>query len=169
VIFLITARKEQGTSGLVDPGINTTITYTNTADPAIQTRIEVPAGAVNRVTQLTYVEILSNPEKKPQGFLFGGRHFAISAYINGQLQSGFTFAVPVKLEISFSEKFPDIHAKTFELRSWDPLKKEWSTDGITVISWDLVHHRVVVEITHLTEFALFARGCELKGCQKKGD
>ena len=158
LVFPITISGESGAGVLVSPDSSNSLTFTDPDDSTIQTTVTVPSGAVSSITQLIYIEKAAGPGNFPEGFLFGGRHFTLSVYINGEEQAGFTFTQPVRITFSYPANIPASLANTLELRYWNAASGQWSTDGITVVSRDTVHHQVVVDITHLSEFTLLFKG-----------
>lgn len=150
---------QESASALVGPA-SATLTFTSTANPALQTIISLPAGAFTETLQMVYTESPALSGNPPSGFIFAGRHFDISIYDNGVLQTGFTFEQPVRVEITCAG-LPDFLEDSLELRYWDAASQQWSTNGITILSYDAAQNRLVVQITHLSEFALLSLGRQL--------
>lgn len=158
LVFLITAPGERGTSIQITPGSASSLSFINTTNPVLTTLLEVPVGTVNAPTQLSYVEMpFPSESEPPQGFIFGGRYFALSAYVSGVLQPGLIFLQPVRLTLTYPNDTLSFVENTLELRYWDSASQQWSNNGITVISRNPANHTVVVEITHISEFALMGK------------
>jgi Leucine-rich repeat (LRR) protein len=158
--FVIYTVGESGSSTLLDP-VSPSLLTVNGADPAHQTSINVPAGAVSSSTQLTFMEEPAGAAGQPSGFAFGGRHFSLTAYVDGAAQPHFTFQQPVRLTLTYPANLPDFLADGLELRYWNSEAGKWQTDGITLIGLDKTKHQAVVEITHLSEFELLYRAKQL--------
>ena len=72
------------------------------------------------------------------------------------LLPGFQFLVPVTVTMQYNDSdVAGLDERTLEFLYWNGT--EWSSDGITVIERDTINNRITVSVTHLTEFALFAR------------
>lgn len=85
-----------------------------------------------------------------------GKHaFRLTAYRNGNELSTITFQKPILLVIDYSDlDFAGFNDGLLDLYFYDDGTGEWSDDGLTVLSRDPVNNRIVVEITHFTQFAL---------------
>ncbi len=117
--------------------------------------IEVPAGAVTAPTQLAY-GTLSSVSEEPEGFVFIGSAFRIDAYRNSALHTGLVFERNITVTIQYTEgQMEELDETTLELRYWTG--SEWTAADVTLIKRDVAKRRLVVEVSHLTEFAAFAQ------------
>ncbi len=94
-------------SGTLEPGVATTLTYTDTG--GLPTELRFPAGAVNRTTPIVLTPTLAS--NLPNA-LFAGHAFELTAFEEGQPLSGFTFARPVTVTVGYSDA--DVRAVTDE-------------------------------------------------------
>jgi hypothetical protein len=80
----------------------------------------------------------------------------LTLYIDGELQEQVTFQKPVTLTLDYDvDRLDGSKEETLELRSWADAGQLWSDSGISVLERDPDDHRLMVSISHLTEFALF--------------
>ncbi|MBK7895414.1 MAG: tandem-95 repeat protein [Anaerolineaceae bacterium] len=126
----------------------------------IDVTLDIPANVVSGDEQVTFVlrpiDLTGEP---PQGFKFAGLAFALEIYVDGVLVSSpFALDNPITLTIEYSDadvahigKGDDELMLTF----WDGT--EWLPDGITLVERDTVNNQLVVELGHLTDFALFGK------------
>ena len=118
--------------------------------------VEFPPQAIEEAALVTYTA-LSQPSHSPTGaFSFAGKGFRLEV---ANLDTGepiTTFAQPLTVTIDYTEGELD-HAdeNTLELMYWNG--SAWSTDGITIVERDKGNNRLVIQIEHLTEFALFGQ------------
>ncbi|MBK8049124.1 MAG: hypothetical protein IPK16_19615 [Anaerolineales bacterium] len=67
-----------------------------------------------------------------------------------------TFAIPITLTIDYDPALlGDLDPATLGLYYWDGTG--WSTDGIQIVRRDVAQHKITIAISHMSEFALFAR------------
>ena len=152
-----------GTASVLPPptGGTTVITFAQSPDPQapVPPVLEFPHGAITRSAVLVYREpITPTPPTTgvPGGFMFGGRRLSLELSVDGVLQPGFQFLVPVTVTMQYNDSdVAGLDERTLEFLYWNGT--EWSSDGITVIERDTINNRITVSVTHLTEFALFAR------------
>jgi hypothetical protein len=85
-------------SATLEPGVATTLTYTDTG--GLPTELRFPAGAVNRTTPIVLTPTLAS--NLPDA-LFAGHAFELTAFEEGQPLSGFTFARPVTVTVRYSD------------------------------------------------------------------
>ena len=140
----------------VEPTMGATLVYTNpqTSHP-VTTTLDLPAGAVTETITLIYTEVPSSTHTPPAGFRFAGRIFTLNAYLGGAMQAGFVFQKPITVTLDYNpDDLAGLNEEALELRFWDVISQTWSSDGITVIERDTTNHRLVVTLTHLTEFSL---------------
>ncbi len=115
--------------------------------------VEVPAGAVTEAVTLLYQPLT---DVEAAGGLLGALGFLLEAHVDGELATGLTFNIPLTLTIDYTDaEIAGLNEGTLEVRVWNGLC--WSTDGITVVSRDPAHNRIVVTVAHLSEFALVGR------------
>ncbi|MEZ4681356.1 MAG: choice-of-anchor Q domain-containing protein [Caldilineaceae bacterium] len=121
-----------------------------------QLHLQVPSGAVDTPTTLT-IEVLEAPTDVPASFQFAGQIFAIDAYQAGSQVDGFTFTQPITLVITYTDAdVAGLDEATLTLLYLDPDTGSWLTDGITVIERSPAENRIVLLLSHLTDFALFS-------------
>jgi uncharacterized cupin superfamily protein len=131
--------------------------------------IQIPGGAISETTEFHYTPIVNytipttGTGSLGSGNLnifsdFVGVAFQLEAFQDGNLVTGFTFAEPVTVTIHYNNLMLNqfnLNTSTLNLRYWNG--ESWVTDGITLI--DIITTNdgidIVVEITHLSEFALF--------------
>jgi len=117
------------------------------------TIIEIPAGAVGRLTEFRYTP-LEGPAGSVPGLAFAGRAFALEAFQDGALAPGLVFSAPITITIHYSDPgIAGLEEETLELRYWNG--DAWAGDGIVPVARHLSLNRLVVSVTHLSEFALF--------------
>ena len=136
----------------LSPGAAGSMTYTDTqGSPTV---VQVSAGAVTETTTLAYAALATAPAGPG---LFAGHGFRLEAYRQGQSLPGFVFGTPATVTIEYSAAdVAGLEEDTLTLYAWDGAG--WSTAGIMLVQRDQAHHRLVVTVAHLSEFALFARG-----------
>ena len=139
-----------GTQTTVDPELDSTLTYYDTA--GMNTFVQIPAGAVANETTLIYTPVLS--VTPPTSLLFADQAFDLNAYQEGGLVSGFTFSTPITVTLFYDDvDVTNLFEFGLGLYYWDG--SAWSQEGITIISRDTANNRLTVTINHLSEFALF--------------
>ena len=117
--------------------------------------LQLPAGAVDKNITIQYTP-LSSVTNIPSGFRFGNIAFTINAFDNNTLLPGFTFAKAVTLTIDYTDAdIAGLDENRLVLRYFDPVSKQWLSDGITVINHNTIINRIILQLTHLTQFALF--------------
>lgn len=140
----------------VAPEAGIVITHTEETEPVVI--IEVPAGAVTETLQLIYTPMNAPSENPPQGFIFAGRAFNLSAYRNGIYVTGFTFESPVSVTLYYSdEDVEDLDVRTLTLQKWNETAGEWIDALCPGYSYDRsTPNKLVVPICCLSQFGLFA-------------
>jgi hypothetical protein len=148
--------------GLVDVDTETQLSFPNNA---MRIEIALPAGVytaplgVKDLFYLAYTVHLTATESTqlaPAGFRFGNVLFDLSAYLNDTPFDHFHFAKPVTLTLTYDPALIETtELQTLTLLYWNG--DAWVDDGITLLAHDIANHRLTVQITHLSEFALFAK------------
>jgi len=101
---------------------------------------------------LTPTEETNNP---PANLKFGNAEFALEVFLNNQLLTGQTFAVPLVVTINYDPAvLRSLKPETLGLWYWDGTA--WNTDGVTIISNDVANHTLTVSMTHFSLYAFFA-------------
>lgn len=140
----------------VDPLTETVISVPNIgATGQTNVVIQVPVGALTQTLTLVYSDT-SPSVAPPPGFRFAGTSFLLNAYQGLLLINSPGFVHPITLTIDYSDADVtnmDEAGLTLRYRDGDI----WSSDGIRILSRDPAKNRLVVSISHLTEFALLAR------------
>ncbi|HEX8681778.1 MAG TPA: carboxypeptidase regulatory-like domain-containing protein [Ardenticatenaceae bacterium] len=116
-------------SATLEPGMATTLTYTDTG--GLPTELRFPAGAVNRTTPIVLTPTLAS--NLPNA-LFAGHAFELTAFEEGQPLSGFAFARPVTVTVRYSDA--DVRAVTEEAElalRWR-MGSGWREAGETCVS-----------------------------------
>ena len=91
----------------------------------------------------------------PPGLRFGNLTFDLAALLNAQPLPSYAFAAPIELTIRYDPALlGDANRLTLQLFRWDGA--QWSTDGLALLSHDVVNATLVVAIRHLSEFAFFS-------------
>ena len=130
-------------------------TFSVASGDGVTTVIEIPAGAVTEPTQLAYSSS-TTVTGSPSGFEFAGRAFSLKAYRNEGLLHGLVFEEPITITVHYTEgDVAGLDENTLELRSWNGA--EWSGSGITVVERDIARRGLVMQVEHLSSFAIFAR------------
>ncbi|MCB0127381.1 MAG: hypothetical protein KDE58_34195, partial [Caldilineaceae bacterium] len=132
------------------------VTLPVTLPSGSQLTLQVPSGAVDQPTTLT-IAVLEEPTVLPENFRFAGQIFAIDAYQEGSNVDGFTFAQPITLVITYTDAdVAGLDEATLTLLYLDPDTGNWLTDGIAVVERVPAENRIVLLLSHLTDFALFS-------------
>jgi hypothetical protein len=126
----------------------------------IDVTLDIPANVTSGEEQVTFVlrqiDLTGEP---PQGFKFAGLAFALEVYVDGVLvTSPFALDNPLMLTIEYSDEDVAHIGKGDDelmLYFWDG--NEWLPDGITLLAHDPANNQLVLEINHLTDFALFGK------------
>jgi hypothetical protein len=137
-------------SGVVQPDQPTTITYTGTQDgQPVSVTVQVPSGAVSADTTLVFKKVDTTDRPKPTGQDFASL-FTIDAYTDGVLQSGFNFAQPMVVTITYADDH--WNEPSLGIVYWNGT--EWSSEGIQVTGRDPAHRSITGSISHLSFFAI---------------
>ncbi|MEZ4592420.1 MAG: Ig-like domain-containing protein [Chloroflexota bacterium] len=130
------------------------------SNSTIDVTLNIPANVVTGDEQVTFVlRPIALTEEPPQGFKFAGLAFALDVYVDGVLvTSPYALANPITLTIEYSDAdVADIGKGDDELMLTFWSGSEWLTDGITLVELDTANNQMVVQIGHLTDFALFGK------------
>ncbi|MFN8445069.1 MAG: Ig-like domain-containing protein [Caldilineaceae bacterium] len=137
----------------VTPGTAKTLVY-NAQDGAVVT-VEVPGATITQSLYLVYNSVVT-PTTAPAYLLFGNRSFHLEAWLGNQLLPGISFNPPLTLTLDYlASDVNGLNENQLELYYYDTTSNQWSNAGMTVVERDTVNHRIVVLLSHLTEFALF--------------
>lgn len=118
--------------------------------------LTAPVDAVAQPVLLAF-ETVPVVDGAPAGFQLVNQAFRLTAYQEGVPLSHFQFQQPVTLTLDYrDEQMQGVDELTLAFAFFDESAGQWSTDGITVVERDLDHNRLVVQLTHLTTFALLA-------------
>jgi len=118
--------------------------------------VDIPAGAVSKPTEFRYTPLVG-PTTSAASLAFAGQSFTLEAYRGGEPVPGIVFSTPITITIHYSgADVAGLVEDTLELRYWDG--SAWAGDGIALVKRDTAINRLVVRVTHLTEFALFGNG-----------
>jgi oligopeptide transport system substrate-binding protein len=124
--------------------------------PDGDTEVEFPPQAIEEAAAVTYTAFFLPPFPLTGTFAFAGNGFVLEV---AALETGepiTTFAQPLTVTIDYTEgELDGVDENTLELMYWDG--STWSTDGITIVERDTVNNRLVIQIEHLPEFALFGQ------------
>ena len=101
---------------------------------------------------------LPAPSSAPNGFSFAGIAFTLDAYRNNILLGDFNFRNQgIQVTLTYTDAaIAGLDEDNLMLYYFDEATGTWKTDGITLVSHDKANNRIVFNVTHLTEFALFA-------------
>jgi|GEM_PF-1017343 len=115
----------------------------------------IPAGAVASPVSLAYTILPSNTHAAPAKFTFAGANFSLEMYQGDLLQPDYQFSTPITLTLAYNPANLSVSENSLELRYWNG--NAWVSDGLTLIQRDTAHHRLVITLTHLSEFALLGQ------------
>ena len=128
--------------------------------------VDLPAGfytgtvGPTQVFFLSYTPVVTPTQQThtPPGTLkFGNFEFELAALLDDQPLHGIQFEPPITLTIHYNPALmTGLDLPTLELLHWDG--QEWSTGGVMIVSHDIPNATLVVAISHLSDFALFAAG-----------
>ena len=147
--------------GLASGQPGDTMTVSNTGvNNTVNLTLNIPANVISGDEQVSFVLRQINPAgNPPQGFKFAGVAFALEIYLDGVLvTSPYALANPITLTIEYSDAdVADIGTGDNELMLYFWGGSEWLTDGISLVERDTANNQLVVEISHLTQFALYGK------------
>jgi len=137
---------------------NKTLTYDDPSGKSIQ--IEISDSAVTQTTELRLDPITPLPTTTvpitpaTATFSFAGQLFTLKAFQGGVEQPAFNFAEPITVTLIYHDAdISVINEDSLQLYYWDG--SAWQTDGITIVQRIPDQNKLVVTISHLTDFALF--------------
>ena len=145
-----------------DPTAGSSAVFTTTT--AVTVTVQMPAGfftgtlAEKDVLFISFTPVITPSEQTdtpPANLKFGNLEYTLEVFLNGQLLTGQSFAVPLAVTINYDPAvLGSLKPETLGLWYWDGAA--WSTDGITLINNDVANHTVTVSMTHFSQYAFFA-------------
>ncbi|MEZ4708284.1 MAG: hypothetical protein R3A44_13820 [Caldilineaceae bacterium] len=139
----------------IDPSKAQQLTYS--APSSGDVRLDVPAGAVEQPLVLVYEPLAE--VTAPTGLAFGHTAFDLDAYINDQLQQGFTFSKPVNVTITYSDAdIAGLNESTLLLMWWNADANAWQDAACGAYVRQPAQNQLSVPICHLSRFGLFGGG-----------
>lgn len=118
--------------------------------------VEFPPQAIEEAAAVTYTAFFLPPFPPTGTFAFAGNGFVLEVTSLSSGEPITTFAQPLTVTIDYTEGELDlVDENTLELMYWDG--STWSTDGITIVERDTANNQLVIQIEHLTAFALFGQ------------
>ena len=97
-------------------------------------------------------------EAIPDGLESSSMRFVIDAMVSNVLDPDYDFAKSISITLDYDEKLlGNLIESTLLVRYWDIYVEEWRDDGIRIVEHDIANNRIVIEIWHLTEFAIFGQ------------
>lgn len=144
-------------STVLEPDIAGMLVYTDThGNP---TTIVVPAGAVTETTTLVFTPIPS--VTPPTSLLFAGHALDLEAYINGVLQPGFTFNLPISITITYAdEEVNDLNEESLVLLVEEGT--QWGDAACGAPETNMTNNMLTTPVCHLSRFALFGNPGEMR-------
>jgi len=123
--------------------------------PGGEVVIEVPEEITTENFILVYKTLMTTSHVLPKGYGFGGQFFILQAYMDGQLQTRFTFTRPMTITLTYSDTdVANLLEETLQIRYWHEISQTWEIDGLDNQPPDTTLNTVTAFINHLTEFAL---------------
>ena len=140
---------------VIEPDQEAIINWPNPDGSVIN--IVFPAGVVDEEITIIF-NSLPAPSSAPNGFSFAGIAFTLDAYRNNILLGDFNFRNQgIQVTLTYTDAaIAGLDEDDLMLYYFDEATGTWKTDGITLVSHDKANNRIVFNLTHLTEFALFA-------------
>jgi len=140
---------------VIEPDQEAIINWTNPDGSVIN--IVFPAGVVDEEITIIF-NSLPAPSSAPNGFSFAGIAFTLDAYRNNILLGDLNFRNQgIQVTLTYTDAaIAGLDEDDLMLYYFDEATGTWKTDGITLVSHDKANNRIVFNLTHLTEFALFA-------------
>jgi PKD repeat protein len=115
----------------------------------------IPIGTVASPANLVYTVLPTDTHSAPAKFNFAGANFNLEMYLGSVWQSDYQFNTPITLTLDYDPADLGLNENTLELRYWNG--SAWVGDGLTLLQRDTVHHRLIITLTHLSEFALLGQ------------
>jgi hypothetical protein len=144
-------------SNLFTPGVNGSMTYTDTQ--GLSTMITIPGGAITDTTILAYTPI-ADPNL-PLNFTFANHAFDLTAYQYGIEQANFGFSEPISVTIHYSDddigELDELDEAELTLLVWNGTNwVDATTTCIPVSTYDhnLNDNVISLSICHVSRFAL---------------
>ena len=138
---------------ILSPGSSGSLYYVDSG--GAETTVVVPAGAVASTTWLKYTAVPTVTAST--GFIFAGTAFNLDAYVDGYLQSGFTFDTPITVTLGYTEtQVAGLDENTLVLQYWEG--GSWQDAACGPYDRHPDENWLSVPICHLTEFGWFAEG-----------
>jgi len=138
----------------VDPGVTTTIVYT---DPqVVTTTVIIPPGAVSQSITLVFSPNPMPTHPISDGLTFANHSFDLDAYLGQELLPGYVFSEPISVSVRYTdEDIAEIQESGLRLYYWTG--SAWADGASTcsppsTYSHDLALNRIAVSICHLTEW-----------------
>lgn len=142
---------------VVEPTMESSLVYTDTQGNP--TTIVVPVGAVTETTVLLFTPVASATPPAP--LLFAGHAFDLEAYINGVLQAGFTFNLPVSITITYADEEVDgLNEDSLVLLFEDG--SAWGNAACATPVANAANNLLTTLVCHLSRFALFGQPGEMR-------
>ena len=140
---------------ILDPNEEEVIDWPNPDGSHIQ--IVFPVGVVDEEITIIF-NSLPAPSSAPNSFRFAGIAFTLDAYRRNTLVEDFSFRNQgIEVTLTYTDAaIAGLDEDQIKLYYFDEDTGTWKTDGITLVSHDKANNRIVFNVTHLTEFALFA-------------
>ena len=146
-----------GTVWVVEGDSSTSIppdSETSFTPEGVSFTLSIPSGGVSQPTSVVYTESISGYSPPPDQQFFDDP-FALTAYVNGEEQSDFTFDTPATITLSYSDsEMYGMLESTMNLQYWNG--SDWSSEGITFVSQDTANNQITFTLAHLTDFAYMA-------------
>jgi uncharacterized repeat protein (TIGR01451 family) len=140
---------------VLDPNEEEVIDWPNPDGSRIT--ITFPVGVVDEQITIIFNSLLA-PSSAPNGFRFAGIAFTLDAYRSNVLIDDFNFRNQgIEVTLTYTDAaIAGLNEDALVLYYFDEDTGTWKSDGITLVSHDKANNRIVFNVTHLTEFALFA-------------
>jgi len=117
--------------------------------------LTAPVGSVTQTVTLVFAEALGVHEA-PVSLQFINHAFHLVAYQDDLPLTHFQFTQPITLMLEYTdEQLQGLDELKLSFYYFDEAMGQWRSDGITIVERDAINNRLVVQITHLTTFALF--------------
>ncbi len=125
------------------------LTFTGTRGNLVE--VTLPPGSVTQTVTLAFAP--SQTAISAGAFVMAGQSFSLDAYINGVLQSGFTFAAPVTVTLHYTSSDLGVTpASVLALMYWNGTK--WTDAACGAYDRHPGEYWLSVPICHLSQFAL---------------
>jgi len=116
--------------------------------------VEFPPGAVAGTAVATFTSFYVSPHPPTGTFSFAGSAFVLEVTNIGSGDPITEFVQPLTVTIYYNDgDLNGMDENSLELLYWNG--SAWVSDGITIVERNTIQNYVVIQIEHLTEFALF--------------